>query len=255
MSTKTGPRAAPPRLSTGIHNLDTMIEGGVPEGFFIAIVGEPGTGKTILSLHFIHQGILDGDRCIYVTTEEDRESILEQAYRFGWDWKPFQGRRLIIIDALKPQDDPWSLQEMEIERLIDKVIEAKKALGYGRARLVIDSISAFWLEKPAMARKYSYMIKRTLGRWGFTTYLVSQYAITTMFAFGWGVEHIADGIIRLRRRVSGGVLKRYLMVEKMRNTNHDRRIYEIEVTDRGITILGPADLDIEDVSSPQQLYR
>jgi len=51
------------RLSTGIHDLDLMIEGGVPEGFFVAVVGEPGTGKTILSMHFIHQGILDGDKC------------------------------------------------------------------------------------------------------------------------------------------------------------------------------------------------
>lgn len=80
--------------------------------------------------------------------------------RSGWEWKPFLGKRLIIIDALKMQEDPWSLQDMEIEALINKVIEAKKALGYGRARLVIDSISAFWLEKPAMARKYSYIIKR-----------------------------------------------------------------------------------------------
>ncbi|MEM4970010.1 MAG: KaiC domain-containing protein [Sulfolobales archaeon] len=241
------------RLSTGIHDLDLMIEGGIPEGFFIAIVGEPGTGKTVLSMHFIHQGILDGDRCIYVTTEEDRESIMDQAMRFGWEWKPFLGKRLIVIDALKTQEDPWSLQEMEVETLINKIIEAKKALGYGRARLVIDSISAFWLEKPAMARKYSYMIKKALSRWGFTTYLVSQYAITTMFAFGWGVEHIADGIIRLRRRISKGVLKRYLMVEKMRNTNHDKKIYEIDITARGLTILGPADLDIEDVSSPSYI--
>ena len=240
------------RISTGIHDLDTMIEGGIPEGFFVAIVGEPGTGKTILSLHFIHQGIVDGDRCIYVTSEEDRESILDQAARFGWDWRPFLGRRLIIIDALKTAEDPWSIQEMDIEILINRVIEAKKALGYGRSRLVIDSISAFWLEKPAMARKYSYMIKKTLGRWGFTSYLVSQYAITTMFAFGWGLEHIADGIIRPRRRISRGLLKRLLMVEKMRNTNHDRRIYEIEITNKGVSIVGPADLDINDLVSPMQ---
>ncbi len=237
------------RISTGIHSLDVMLEGGVPEGFFVAIVGEPGTGKTVLSLHFIHQGIVNGDRCIYVTTEEDRESVLEQVERFGWDWSPFIGKKLIIIDALKSQEDPWSLQDMEIELLINKVIEAKKSLGYGRSRLVIDSISAFWLEKPAMARKYSYMVKRVLGKWGFTAYLVSQYAVTTMFSFGWGVEHIADGVIRFRRKIVGGMLKRYLMVEKMRNTRHDKKIYEIDITDRGLVILGPADLDIEYVPS------
>jgi len=78
---------------------------------------------------------------------------------------------------------------------------------------------------------------------------VSQYAVTTMFAFGWGVEHIADGVIRFRRKISGGVLKRYLMIEKMRNTRHDKRIYEIDITDRGLVILNPADLDIEHVTS------
>lgn len=228
--------------------LDAMLEGGIPEGFFVAVVGEPGTGKTVLSLHYIHQGILEGDRCIYVTTEEGAEDLLGQAARFGWDWLPFLGKRLIVVDALKGAEDPWSLGEMEVGAMIDKVIEAKKALGYGRARLAVDSISAFWLERPAMARKHGCAVKRVLGKWGLTAYLVSQYAVTTAYAFGWGLEHIADGIVRLRRGVRSGVLRRYLMIEKMRNTNHDKRLYEVDVGERGLEVLGPAELDIENLS-------
>jgi KaiC/GvpD/RAD55 family RecA-like ATPase len=64
-------------------------------------------------------------------------------------------------------------------------------------RLVIDSISAFWADKPVMARKYSYDLKIALHRENVTAYLVSQYAMTTKSTFGFGLEHIADGVLHL----------------------------------------------------------
>ncbi len=169
------------RLRTGVEGFDELIAGGIPRGFFVAVVGEPGTGKTVFCIHFAWQGILDGDKVIYVTTEESRESIIGQAAMFGMDFAGAVDRgRMIIIDALmKSREDEWSLQDLDLEEMVEKVIAAKKALGYGRARLIIDSMSAFWLDKPAMARKYSYMAKRLLYRWDFTTLAVSQYAITT----------------------------------------------------------------------------
>ncbi|HDD72314.1 MAG TPA: KaiC domain-containing protein, partial [Candidatus Bathyarchaeota archaeon] len=126
-------------------------------------------------------------------------------------------------------------------------IEAKRVLGYGRARLVIDSLSAFWLDKPAMARRYSYFVKKVLSKWDFTVMATSQYAITTSEAFGWGVEHIADGIIRFRRFVRNGVLRRYVIVEKMRQTAHDLRMHEIKIVPgEGMRILPPTGERIED---------
>ncbi|MEB3851228.1 MAG: KaiC domain-containing protein, partial [Desulfurococcales archaeon] len=208
------------RLRTGVPGFDPLVAGGIPRGFMVAVVGEPGTGKTVFSIHFAWQGVLEGDRVIYVTTEESRESVLKQAAMFGMDLAGAVDRgRAIVIDALmRGRGDEWSLQDLTVDALVEKVIEAKRRLGYGGARLIIDSMSAFWLDKPAMARKYSYTVKRLLYRWDFTTLAVSQYAITTSEAFGWGIEHVADGIVRFRRRIRGGVLRRYVLVEKMRQT-------------------------------------
>lgn len=162
--------------------------------------------------------------------------------------------KLVIIDALMGLEDPWSLKSLEIDELLNKVIEAKKTLGYGRARLVIDSLSAFWLDRPAMARRYSYTVKKVLTKWDFTVLAVSQYAITTSDAFGFGVEHIADGIIRFRRFVRGGVLRRYLLVEKMRQTPHSLVMQEVTVLDgRGLTLLGAARQRREDVAVPAKV--
>ncbi|MEM3090276.1 MAG: KaiC domain-containing protein [Candidatus Bathyarchaeia archaeon] len=243
------------RLSTGVPALDKMLAGGIPRGFSVAVTGEPGTGKTILCIHFIAKGVSNGDKCIYVTTEESRESIITQANQFGFDFSSaIQDGKLILIDALMGTEDQWTIKTLSVEELVNKVIEAKKALGYGRARLVIDSLSAFWLDKPAMARRHSYFVKKVLSKWDFTILATSQYAITTSEAFGWGVEHIADGIIRFRRFVRNGVLRRYVLVEKMRQTPHSLQMHEITVEHgKGLVILGPVEERREDVVLPRKV--
>jgi len=245
------------RLRTGVEGIDKLLEGGIPEGFFVAVTGEPGCGKTIFSIHFIYQGVLDGDKCIYVTTEESRESIIRQAAQFNMDFeKAVEEKKLIVVDALMGREDRWSLQSLDMEALVDKIIEAKKELGYGRARVAIDSLSAFWLDKPAMARRYSYFIKKVLSKWNFTIVAVSQYAITTAESFGWGVEHIADGIIRFRRILRGGELRRFIVIEKMRQTNHSRYLYEIDIRPGiGMTIIGRVRRRVEDYKLPSEVMR
>ncbi|MEL9929854.1 MAG: KaiC domain-containing protein [Sulfolobales archaeon] len=258
MSEEESSRVEVERLKTGVEGFDELIGGGIPRGFFVAVTGEPGTGKTVFSIHFAWQGYLEGDRIIYVTTEESRESISRQARMFGMDFeKAVNEGRMIIIDALmRSRSDEWNLEELDPDRLVEKVIEAKKRLGYGRARLIIDSMSAFWLDKPAMARRYSYSVKRVLYRWDFTTLMISQYAITTGDAFGFGVEHVADGIIRFRRAIVRGVLKRYVIVEKMRQTQHDTRMHEIEIIDGvGMRVKKATELGREDLSLPRDVIR
>jgi len=245
------------RLSTGVKELDHLIGGGIPRGFVVALTGEPGTGKTILCIHFISQGIKEGDLCVYVTTEESRESIIAQAKQFNIDLEnAVKKSKLVLVDALMGREDRWSLKSLDMEELVNVVIEAKKYLGYDRARLVIDSLSAFWLDKPAMARRYSYFLKKVLSKWGFTIMATSQYAITTSDAFGFGIEHIADGIIRFRRFVRNGVLRRYLLIEKMRQTAHSLVMHEITIIDgKGLVILGPTTQRREDVDLPTEVIK
>ena len=246
------------RIPTGVKKLDELLQGGIPKGFFVAVTGEPGTGKTILCLHFAQKGLEDGDPVIYITTEESRESIIRQAAQFGWDFSEAMGRGdLLIVDALMWNTrDEWSLARLTVDELIALVIRAKKQFGYSHARLIIDSMSAFWLDKPAMARKYSYQVKRTLSKWNFTIMVTSQYAITTSDAFGFGIEHVADGIIRFRRFIRGGRLRRFLLIEKMRQTAHDLRMWEIEiVSNEGLRLIRPVEARREDISLPPSVIK
>lgn len=69
-------------VSTNIEWIDIGVEGlldfvpGLPKGDTILVRGEPGTGKTILALQFLHKGVEYGEKCVYVTTEETPETIV-----------------------------------------------------------------------------------------------------------------------------------------------------------------------------------
>jgi len=246
------------RLSTGIPGLDALLRGGIPEGFFVALVGMPGTGKTITCLHFVWAGLRAGESAIYVTTEESRESIVRQAAQFKMDFQSaLESGRLVIIDALmREKEDEWTLRELAVEEMLSRIIEAKKKLGRNARRLVIDSMSAFWLRAPVKAREDSYTVKRILNKWGFTIMATSQYAITTGSAFGWGLEHIADGIIHFKRRMINGVLTRYIIIEKMRQTAHDLRAWEIKIEDGvGVVVVKPLERRLEDESLPEKVQK
>lgn len=139
---------------------------------------------------------------------------------------------------------------LDIQTLIAAVHEAYKVLGvlrdekakspYKHVRLIIDSLSALWADKPATARKYSYDLKIATHRENVTAYLVSQYAMTTRSTFGFGLEHIADGVFHLWMDdvESAREVRRHMIIKKMRMTNHRRTAFKLDIVPgRGIVLL------------------
>ncbi len=203
------------RVSTGIPELDRALDGGIPKGSWVAITGEPGTGKSILCMHFAWAGLSIGDPVVYVTTEAEFRDVIRQAKQFNMDFENYRiydissskevsgTPQIVVVDIFGLLKIARQISEsistesegvrkrfaaLDIQTLVSAVHEAYKILGvlregvrapYKHVRLIIDSLSAFWADKPAMARKYSYDLKISTHRENVTAYLVSQYAMTT----------------------------------------------------------------------------
>jgi len=60
-------------VKTGIDGLDEMLGGGIPRGHSVTVLGSFGTGKTTFALQFLMQGLINGEKGIFVTLEEDTE--------------------------------------------------------------------------------------------------------------------------------------------------------------------------------------
>lgn len=266
------------RVSTGIEELDRALEGGIPRGSWIAVTGEPGTGKSIMCMHFAWSGLISGDPVVYVTTEAEFRDVVRQAKMFGMDFTryniydisskqpPVAQPGIVVVDVfgllkiakqISGTGEPESSEmirkrrfaALDIETLVAAIHEAYRILGvlrddkakspFRHVRLVIDSLSAFWSDKPAMARKYSYDLKIATHRENVTAYLVSQYAMTTKSTFGFGLEHIADGVFHLWMDdvETTREVRRYLIIKKMRMTNHERQAFKLEIIPgRGIVL-------------------
>jgi KaiC/GvpD/RAD55 family RecA-like ATPase len=72
------------RVSTGVPKLDSLLGGGFPENSVVMVTGGTGTGKTILSLQFLWDGLQRGEPCVYLSLEEDAEDIKADGRQFGW---------------------------------------------------------------------------------------------------------------------------------------------------------------------------
>ncbi|MFP3316316.1 MAG: KaiC domain-containing protein [Caldivirga sp.] len=263
------------REQFGIEALDSALEGGVPRGTWVVVTGEPGVGKSILAMHFAWSGLASGEPVIYVTTESSFRDVVRQGGQFNMrftDYKPVNlvdaltGRvkvkpgevNLVVIDLfglyrqyremLKASEEEGSKKPsraLSVEVLEAGVAKAYELLGFeeGRpsepSRLVVDSMTAFWADKPAMARAFSYRLRQALYRQNITALLTSQYAPTTEMSFGFGLEHIADGIIHMwmDNVTEAKEVRRWLIIKKMRMTNHSKKAYRVDIQPgRGIVL-------------------
>ena len=78
-----GEEEAPPRILTGIGELDRVAGGGLVPGSAILVGGDPGIGKSTLMLQALAAMAGAGKRCVYVSGEEATAQIRLRAKRLG----------------------------------------------------------------------------------------------------------------------------------------------------------------------------
>jgi DNA repair protein RadA/Sms len=75
--------APPPRLRTGIEELDRVLGGGIVAGAAMLVGGDPGIGKSTLTLQAAASLSRAGHRVVYVSGEESLDQIRLRARRLG----------------------------------------------------------------------------------------------------------------------------------------------------------------------------
>ncbi len=80
-----GPALVSERLRFGVEALDGMLGGGLLPGSNTLVLGSPGTGKTLLGLHFVAEGARRGERGMLVGFQEAPSRLVEKAEAVGLD--------------------------------------------------------------------------------------------------------------------------------------------------------------------------
>ncbi len=225
------------KLSTGIAGLDALLGGGIPEKHIVAVVGSYGTGKTILGLHFIYEGLKNGESGIVVSFDEDEESILETAAGVGMDLRSFEDSVQVL--RLEPVEVRRSLERVESEML--NMIKSIKA-----ERMMIDSMSVLeTLYDEAGRYEMLSTIRRVLKSSGITAIVTSEADKYKPTSSKYGIlEYVCDGLICLKivRKSELDEPTLGLEVVKMRRIKHSRKPKPYMITDRGIVVYEEAEI-------------
>ena len=230
------------RVESGIPGLDEILHGGIPQRNVVLLSGGPGTGKSIFGQQYLYHGLKRGEPGILVALEEHPIQIRINMSQFGWDVRSYEERGLFaIVDAFTGGVGEAAKRERYVVRSIDDIpsfidVIRDAIRGLNAKRVVIDSVTTLYITKPAVARAVVMTLKRVLAGLGCTSILVSQISVGERGFGGPGVEHAADGIIRLDLDEVEGELRRSLIVWKMRGTSHSMRRHPFEITNKGLVV-------------------
>jgi circadian clock protein KaiC len=221
-------------VSTGIAGLDEMARGGIPRGTVTLTAGGAGTGKTLVSLHFVLEGARRGEPGLYVTFQETPDHLKTIAHGFGWDLDEFIEQGLLKVLYTSPVEMGVDEHTQTIKWAIDEI---------GARRVVIDSLMDIEIATPDKVRfkDYVYSLVNDFRSRGITSMLTNEIPeLFGSFSLSeFGVSFIADNVILLRYVEMGGRMGRAINVLKVRGSQHDKEIREFSVGDQGLCIGHP----------------
>lgn len=227
------------RVSTGVEGLDEMLQGGFPENHIVVVMGSFGTGKTTFALQYLIEGIRKGEPCIFISLEEDKDSITGNAAAFGWDIsKAVESKRLGLF-KLEPSDAKTTVTRIKSD--LPKFIKT-----FGAKRVVIDSVSLLnmMFEDDTERRTNLFNLCQLLRSTGATTLLTAEVKDENPRSSRDGLaEYTADGVVLLQSDETrdGGEVQLTVRILKMRRTGHSRRVKPYSITDKGIVVYAGAD--------------
>lgn len=221
------------RKTTGIEGLDEMLNGGVPSGHVFAVMGTFGTGKTTFALQFMWEGLNRGEKCIFISLEEEKDEIVKTGRTYGWDFAPYIDSNQIVIEKLSPAD-----ADATINRLKSDLPQFIK--GFGADRIVIDSVSLLNMlsDSPREKRERLFELCQMVKGERATTLLTAEVKDDNPRSSRDGlVEYTADGVVLLRYdQTQDHEVQLSIQVIKMRRIQHTRKIKPYEITDNGIRV-------------------
>jgi len=227
------------KIRTMIEGFDDISHGGLPVGRTTLVSGTSGTGKTLLAVQFLYNGITYfDDPGVFVTFEESPTDIIKNAYSFGWDLqKLVNDGKLFILDASPDPEGQEVVGNFDLSALIERIQYGIRK--YKAKRVSIDSITAIFQQYDAasVVRREIFRLVARLKQIGVTTVMtterVEEYGPVARF----GVEEfVSDNVVIVRNVLEGERRRRTMEILKLRGTTHMKGEYPFTMTNQGINI-------------------
>lgn len=192
--------------------LEQLFGTPVPPGSTILIVGPLGSGKSFFSRLFLAQGLRKGDRCMFISVDDDPSAVRrELSQKYQLDVANFEKENLVrFVDAYSWSAGRVSSQErfairgiLELSDLSAFINEAGAELGQTDqadkgGRRVMDSISSLLLNfELSYVQRFIAFLARSGHFAGVTTILVVEQDASDDQTLN-NIKYITDGVLEFK---------------------------------------------------------
>ncbi len=168
------------RIGTNVTELDRLLGGGIMAGSVLLLVGDPGVGKSTLSL-LVAGNVATAGKVLYVSGEESTEQTKHRADRLG-----------SFPDSL------YVLAENNLELIAQYLLELKPRL------VIIDSIQTVFLSKvkatpgsPSQIKEATITLIKLAKQNNIPIILIGQVTKESQLAGPRVLEHLVDTVVYL----------------------------------------------------------
>lgn len=219
-----------PRLSTGNAELDTIMHGGFPANSINILMGEPGSGKTILAERMMFANAQDDGRPIlfFTTLSEPSEKVVRYLQQFDF----YDEEKLGAV--IQYESIGQELSEQGVGALVaiirEAIVERRPKI------IVIDSFKAIHdlsTSVPEM-RRMLYEFAGLLTAYETTAFLVGEYAADQVSVYP--EFAVADSMVELARYQRSTQDERFLRVLKLRGSSYMEGLHGFRITDNGLEV-------------------
>jgi circadian clock protein KaiC len=253
-STDTPARPRFRKAATGIHGLDEITDGGLPQGRPTLICGGAGSGKTLLAASFLVNGAkLYGEPGVLMTFEENGDEIASDVASLGYDLPGLVDAGMLFVDYVRVErSEIEETGEYDLEGLFVRLDHAVRSTG--AKRIVLDTIESLFsgLGNANILRAELRRLFRWMKDKGLTAVITAERGEGTLTRQGLE-EYVSDAVILLDHRVTEQVSTRRLRVVKYRGSHHGTNEYPFLIDRDGLSVLPVTSLGLEHEASDERI--
>ena len=223
---------------TGIKGFDEITEGGLPKSRVTLISGGTGSGKTLLGLDFLVNGVNQyKEPGVFMSFEETEEEIYQDVASLNLDLRTLVSKKAIRFEyVLLDRTDIQEKGEFNLEGLFIRLELAIESIG--AKRVVLDSIESLFagITDAGILRLEIKRLFQWLKQKQVTTIITGEQWQNSYTRHGLE-EFISDCIILLDNRVRQQVSTRRIRVIKYRGSNHGTNEYPFVIDKDGLSVI------------------
>ncbi len=239
------------KASTGIHGLDEITGGGLPQGRPTLLCGSAGCGKTLLAMEFLVRGATEfGEPGVFFAFEETADELTQNVKSLGFDLAELEAQNKLSLEHIRiERSEIEEAGEFDLDGLFIRLGLAIDTIG--AKRVVLDTLETLFAAFTNQAILRSEL--RRLFRWlkdrGVTAVITAERGDGTLTRQGLE-EYVSDCVILLDHRVSDQLSTRRLRVVKYRGTSHGTNEYPFIIDEAGFSVLPLSSIGLDhDVST------